>query len=760
MDFFETFGQVVAKVQTAAKNFTDATPDLKKELSRCEKAADEGFKLADAKHEEIERTLSDEKKRLDAANSEQNQVERIQNTELIQDQQAELERLEQSINVIGNSLDNLRESQKDFSIVVYGRTMAGKSTLMEILTHGDGKSIGKGAQRTTRDVRSYRWNGLKITDVPGICAFEGAEDEKLALNAAKAADLILFLITNDAPQADEAACLAQLKKLGKPVLGIINVKCTFDLNSPDMDMDLEDIQAKLADTSTINDTIRQFKAFDKSHNQDWSDIKFVATHLLAAYQSQDKNEKVFEISRFAEVEKFILEKIMHDGRFMRVKTFIDAVAVPMNKIILRVYGHSAKTLIESAVWRNKHTQLEKWIESFAERATKKINGLYAEIKEDLECEITHFIDNNYENKNAGQRWEQRLKNLGFDTRYKKLLDKLADECERKRKELSDELTQEISFAVKSGVNVDVDVESTTPYGQYITGVISATGGLASGVAAFVGISAAPIVIPAIVIGVIGQALFESREENIRKNKDKLREAINDPSFEVLRKIHDEAVNIFNQEILDKGLKKFLAMLAEYQFMLARLGKSQSEMAEGLSKHYRQINGTLLDKAISYIKAGSYSSAEDPLRLPGEYFAILTKDSKLNKEALTSLLGEKFVVLRPKIKFVDNVKLILNCNYSVDSYPLEGVSEGIISGVVDFVKGAALSKFAAIKPRDETLDKFKMFTGLNFKIDAYAREFDKDESKIEKTFALIPKQKINLATFKMAQQYAGIPIIVR
>ena len=70
------------------------------------------------------------------------------------------------------------------------------------------------------------------------------------------------------------------------------------------------------------------------------------------------------------------------------------------------------------------------------------------------------------------------------------------------------------------------------------------------------------------------------------------------------------------------------------------------------------------------------------------------------------------------------------------------------------------KIAAIKPRDETLDKFKMFTGQDFKMDAYARDFDKDEGKFQKTFSLIPKEKINADTFKMAQQYAGIPIIMR
>ncbi len=39
---------------------------------------------------------------------------------------------------------------------------------MEFLRHGDGSSVGKGAPRTTRDVRTYPWHGLDITDVPGI----------------------------------------------------------------------------------------------------------------------------------------------------------------------------------------------------------------------------------------------------------------------------------------------------------------------------------------------------------------------------------------------------------------------------------------------------------------------------------------------------------------------------------------------------------------------------------------------------------------
>ena len=48
-------------------------------------------------------------------------------------------------------------SNRTINITLFGRTMAGKSTLMEILMHGNGDSMGKGAQRTTLYVREYKY---------------------------------------------------------------------------------------------------------------------------------------------------------------------------------------------------------------------------------------------------------------------------------------------------------------------------------------------------------------------------------------------------------------------------------------------------------------------------------------------------------------------------------------------------------------------------------------------------------------------------
>jgi len=120
---------------------------IERELERCRQSAEEGYALASGKYAEIKNTLVDAAESLSKIDAEQNKITRIQNVELVDNQKDGLRQLTAAVNPIGDELKRLREQTKAFSIVVYGRTMAGKSTLMEILTHGNGKSIGKGSQR-------------------------------------------------------------------------------------------------------------------------------------------------------------------------------------------------------------------------------------------------------------------------------------------------------------------------------------------------------------------------------------------------------------------------------------------------------------------------------------------------------------------------------------------------------------------------------------------------------------------------------------
>ena len=679
---------------------------IERELVRCRQSAEEGYELANAKYSDIKNTLIDAANSLSKTDKEQSQVSRIRNSELVKKQTSELQQLRNRIDYIGSDLQNLRGRMKDFSIVVYGRTMAGKSTLMEILTHGNGQSIGKGSQRTTLDVRDYYWNGLKITDVPGISAFsldekEARVDESLALEAAKKADLILFLLTSDAPQPDEAEKLAQLRSLGKPVLGVINVKMSFNIND---ELDIEDLQDKLADTRTIDATINQFKKFSVNHNQDWSGINFVATHLLSAYQSQDRNPKVFQISRFAEVEDFILDKVRNDGRFLRIKTFADSVAVPMSNVILEIYKQSATTLLESDIWFDKRRQLDEWIEKFNARSTERFNSLYKQLSEELDQTIYNFaeeaVNKDYSDDTVNKYWQQRLQALSFDKKYQNLLKSLAEECERKRKELSDELTQELFYAFSGNTKTNVSLEGTVPWGKaaalLLPNLLLFVPGIGWGARIAIGVGSA-----------LFSFLFEDKQEKIRKAKAKLREDLTAPSHEMLDKMHNQVIDVFNKEIWNKGYVEFWNLLAGYQFMLARLGQSQYRIARALFKEFSDLNLKLLIEASNYKGAGSAKGVSSIPRIPGETMIIFAERWNVDTKKLSDLLGEKVLVMKDEEKLSDNVKHVLNCDLDIDKYPLD---------------------------------------------------FSKDNKEPKNALAIFPKNKVDATAFKLAQQMAGVPII--
>ena len=617
-------------------NIVPSTEEMETELSACQEYAERGYKLAQEKFDEMQKTLSDERDKLNNADNAQEQLRRLENTELIQEQKDALSNLSKQMETIQADIDMLHERQKDFSIIIYGRTMAGKSTLMEILTHGNGESIGKGAQRTTLDVRDYYWQGLRITDVPGVCSFGGEEDDKLAFEAARSADLILFLLTDDAPQAGEAECLAQLKSLGKPVLGVVNVKMAFDIAK--RNIALRNLNKRLADTQRLNTICQQFKNFAGNYSQDWGDIEFVYTHLNAAFQAQPErgnDAEVFAASQFGRVEKFILDKVRSDGKFLRIKNFVDIAAVPTCQILTEIYAHAAKSLAESRIWRKKLNELLRWRKKFVNRTFERAESLKQHIKSQVKQAMDPFVDKYYESDKVGELWEKEINNLNLNKKYNDFLQEVADECDRKRKELSDELTQELRFSFTGNSAVSVEMGSTTPYAKYAWHIASNALMFVPGIgwAARIGIG---------VGGLLIGMLFDNKEEKIKENKKKLREALSDGTWPMIDKMHDNLIRTIRDKIIGEGIDGFAETLAKMDHTLAKLGYSQELLANGLNEKYKALNTELLQEAVSYgDKPGFVSSINDIARVPGQQFIMIADKFKLDDKAISRLLGEEF-----------------------------------------------------------------------------------------------------------------------
>lgn len=112
-------------------------------------------------------------------------------------------------------------------IVLLGRTMAGKSTLLAALTGGSADRIGDGRQRYSRDVfgaPAIDLHDVEIIDTPGVGAKDGAKDRQRAMAEVAAADLVLWVASNDSFQEETAQSLREVALQGKPIVVALNCR--------------------------------------------------------------------------------------------------------------------------------------------------------------------------------------------------------------------------------------------------------------------------------------------------------------------------------------------------------------------------------------------------------------------------------------------------------------------------------------------------------------------------------------------------------
>ena len=664
--------------------------DIEEALHECQAYAQKGYDIANNTWNTIHQALLAEERKVKKVDKQQGRIFRLADEELIKKKKQGLASFMEMDKELKQDLSYLQKQQKEFSVLVFGRTMVGKSTLMEIMTHGSGASIGNGSQRTTLDVRDYHWKGMKITDVPGIASFDGREDDRLALEAAKAADLILFLISDDGVQQEEAKNLAELRRLGKPVLGIINVK--LGITEQVRSLDMKRLRNKMAEMERIETICNQFRQFAGNFQQDWGDLTFVPVHLKAAYLGQDKNPELWEVSNFTEVEAYILSKVQQDGCFLRIKTFLDRVIIPLQGRMEMLYENSSSSLTEAFEYQKKCQELTEWKKIFIEDSQEKFNNLCTRVKKKLANGINEFAEYNYENEDAGEDWKEYLQEeLKLEADCISFLQERANKCSRKRRELMDSLKTELTFV---GVNVefeDISMDSivdTQFWGSAAAGII---GTIAFG----------PLW--GIVGGLLGRLLGSSKEEKIREAQEELQEQLQDAMDECgyVNKLMAGVSKIMKEEILGKGVDGLYKALAQMDAMLIGLAKEEATGAEKLGVLLNQLNCQLWHEAEGYVAGKNIDSSVDRIvRIPGEVtVAYDTVDGFDGYEAqMAKLLGEKV-----ELWGLDNAE---NLSEEMAKKAEELIGPFRTEQVRGFAKALKRDKVTVIQPAERKLAEIK------------------------------------------------------
>ena len=646
--------------------------DLTKALSECYEAAKSGYELA-----------SDEKSALD--NILRSAEDTIRETAIeYKASPCEViglgETLEGQLSDIQQSVDNLRLSFTEdlealkgdlekFSVTLFGRTMAGKSTLMEVLTEGDGSAIGMGAQRTTRDIRRYEWNGLAVTDVPGIGAFEGEEDTRLAFDAAKTADLIVFLLTDDAPQAVEADCFRQVKDLGKPVIIIMNVKVSVD-SGKSMKLIERDMN-RAFDDERIEEIRKQFCKFAEPFGQDWSNVPFVATHLKAAYEAVrcDKSDdaEVREnadfwrrISRIDDLKSLICEEVQVRGKYIRVKTFADIIANPMIEALSELDLQSRINESQGKIVSDKKRALEKRKDVFVKDGKKRIESFMMRLKSELRSDIAVFAEDHYNDKLADIAWGEIIEQKNIEGRCKELLDDMESEVDGIIEETIREMESELKY-----VSVDA-VERTflTPAlidAKRIVGwtslLLGGGGTVAAAILTLSGVelAAGPVGWVAAGIGLaggIGLLFLESRGDKLAKARAKLEKELTESVNATCDSIWTQLEKNLNRLIKGK-IDLVLGELTKIENVIGSLAATQNGLADSLREELRSLNMTFTSKIASAVfgdeQADTYiSNIDTAARIPGVCILLSEKAENATPEDfrknLSDLIAEDVAIV--------------------------------------------------------------------------------------------------------------------
>ncbi len=600
--------------------------DIREALEHCAAYAERGYRLAKDGYDRLHEAVLEEEGKLQETRYEQERAGRIDYGDTLEWQMRELRSSKETEENLRRDLQSLRERQKEFSVVVFGRTEAGKSTLMEILRHGDGASIGKGGQRTTRDVRDYRWQGMKITDVPGICSFDGREDDALAMEAAKAADLILFLITDDAPQAGEAEKLAELRALGKSVLGLVNVKLA--LNMDRRALALRGLRECLADTGRLDAICTQFRAYAEKHQQDWAGIPFIYTHLRAAFLGQESrlnDAELYEASNFAAVEEYILSKVRQDGAFLRIKTFVDCVVKPMQEHMERLLGNSSVNAQDGMIHRRKWHELDDWREAFFSRVKEAYADFSARLWSDITGGIEDFVEDHYEG-DISAKWNYYMKqHLQLEQKRRAFLEDISRQCERKQRELLDDLRfeQQFSGQIRLGYQMSIgDVSDTKTWLQIGAGAL---------------VLANPIV--GIAAGLLVSIFGDSKEEKIRKQKIEIRDKLKKQMDPIHDQIMDQVAEKID-EIIEACIDGLRDVLVAADERLLALAHEEARAAGRIQTELRRLNMELWTEAERYASVTKDIEVMTIARIPGVQTLVLAKrkPGKRDQGKMEEILG--------------------------------------------------------------------------------------------------------------------------
>lgn len=439
------------------------------------------------------------------------------------------------------------QSEKGFTIALFGRTGAGKSTLTAILTQNDQPVIGKGAQRTTRETVEYRWDNLLVLDTPGIAAahHDGQDDTLQALAAADSADLIVFIATEDSPQPAEAQCLAELHRRGKDLLALMNCKqtiaspedCAEFLNHPEMtfnDQDLADRQHQ------FDELVSQYSSktpprFQQAHFQS----------ILATQRTEDpeQNARLSAASHLLPTLKYIKEKAARHSSRSAVKTPPDLLLPTIQEQSREMLAHSQILDAQKEAFSKGIKELESWLPQFKKDAIQQAELRITEQLRPLRQSIPQFAEEYAEKKDIESVWKGRVTRATKDNKtFQNLVDSWVETLNKRAERAAEKITANMRFNKEHAQWFTINKDKIFDFKRWFkwsSGLSAAAIGVVPFALALTGPIGWVIGGIAAAVGLIGQFFGKSKKDKLQERAAEIRRELNQHVYQVAQHYRDE-----------------------------------------------------------------------------------------------------------------------------------------------------------------------------------------------------------------------------
>lgn len=129
-----------------------------------------------------------------------------------------------ALSLLTDVIEAREGAARTLTVVLFGRTKAGKSSLFSALTGTAHERIGDGRQNFTTELHSVVIDGVEIIDSPGVNGVGSAELEEVTERAVYAADVLVVQFTENAVNLEDFEVLASLGRHDRPVVVTVNVK--------------------------------------------------------------------------------------------------------------------------------------------------------------------------------------------------------------------------------------------------------------------------------------------------------------------------------------------------------------------------------------------------------------------------------------------------------------------------------------------------------------------------------------------------------